>query len=217
MLYVLIPFAIAFCGYIALEDTYQFRAATAVKVVLTTTLAVCLWVNVMQGYSLTKLLFALGMTFAIAGDFFLQYIQRDNRKFIIGIFFFAGTHLCYLPALFLLFSARWWHLIPLVVCVGVVLVLKLGGRWDTTAADPWITLYTGLVSATAAKGFTLLLLPQLPAGGFVLALGCILFYLSDVVLGIWNYQKSHIALADLNWLFYFAGQFCITAGAVELL
>jgi len=217
MLYVLIPFAAVFCGYIALEDTYRFRAATAVKLLLTTTLAVCLWVNVMQGYTLPKLLFALGMTCAIAGDFFLQYIQRDNRKFIIGIFFFAGTHLCYLPALCLLFASRWWHLIPLVILIGVVLVLKLGGRWDTTAADPWITLYTGLVSATAAKGFTLLLLSELPAGGFLLAVGCILFYLSDAVLGIWNYQKSHIVLADLNWLLYFGGQFCIAAGVVEML
>ena len=217
MLYVLIPFAAVFCGYIVLEDTYRFRAATAVKLLLTTTLAVCLWVNVLQGYSLPKLLFALGMTSAIAGDFFLQYIQKDNRKFVIGIFFFAGTHLCYLPALFLLFSAQWWYLIPLAVCVGVVLTLKLGGRWDTAAVDPWLSIYTGLVSATAAKGFTLLLLPELATGGFLLAIGCILFYLSDVVLGIWNYQKSHIALADLNWLFYFAGQFCIAAGVVEML
>ena len=217
MVYVLIPFTVVFCGYIVLEDTYCFRAATAVKLLLTTTLAVCLWVNVQQGYSLPKLLFALGMTFAVAGDFFLQYIQKDNRKFVIGIFFFAATQVCDLAALHLLFSAQWWHLIPLVICVGVVLILKLGGQWDTAAADPWITLYTGLVSATAAKGFTLLLLPNLPAGGFLLAIGCILFYLSDTVLGIWNYQKSHIALADLNWLLYFGGQFCIAAGVVKML
>ena len=217
MLYLLIPFATVFCGYIFLEDTYRFRAATAVKLLLTGTLSVCLWVNAMQGFSLPKLLFALGMTSAIAGDYYLQYIRKSERKFVIGILFFAATHLCYLPALLLLFEPKWWHIIPLVVCIGIVLVLKLAGHWDTTAADPWITIYTGLVSATAAKGFTMLLLPELPAGGAVLAIGCILFYLSDAVLGIWNYQKTHIVLADLNWLLYFGGQFCIAAGAVIML
>ena len=217
MLYVLIPFAAVFCGYIFLEDTYRFRAATAVKLLLTTTLAVCLWVNVIRDYSPVKLLFALGMTYAIAGDFFLQYIQRDNRKFVVGIFFFAATHLCYLPALLMLFGTKWWHLIPLLVGIGIILTMKIVQHWDTTAADPWITLYTGLVSATGAKGFTMLLLPELPAGGAVLAIGCILFYLSDAVLGIWNYRKSHILLADLNWLLYFGGQFCIAAGAIIML
>lgn len=217
MPYVLVPFSLLFCVYIFLEDTYRFWLATAAKLILTTTLAACLWGNALQSFSLVKLLFALGMTCAIAGDFFLQYIQKDNRKFVTGIFFFAATHLCYLSALHLLYPARWRHLIPLAVCVGIVLVLKMIGRWDTSAADPWLSIYTVLVAATAAKGFTMLVSGSLPAGGLVLALGCIFFFLSDVVLGIWNYQKSHIALADLNWLLYFGGQYCITAGVVTML
>ena len=46
----------------------------------------------------------------------------------------------------------------------------------------------------------------------LLGMGGILFYLSDMVLGLWNYQKSHILLADLNWLLYFYGQFLLAAG-----
>lgn len=218
MPYLLIPFSLLFCVYIFLEDTYRFWLATAAKLILTATLAACLWSKVLQGnFSPVKLLFAVGMTSAIVGDYFLQYIQKDNRKFVTGIFFFAATHLCYLPALHLLFPARWWHLISLAVCVGIVLVLKLGGHWDTSAADPWLSVYTVFVAATAAKGITMLFEGPLPAGGNVLALGCILFFLSDVVLGIWNYQKTHIALANLNWLFYFGGQFCIAAGVITML
>lgn len=217
MTYVLIPFILLFCGYLFLENTYRFWAATAVKLILTTTLAVCLWISAVQShFSPIKLLFAIGMTSAIAGDYFLQYIQKDNRKFVIGILFFAATHLCYLPALHLLFGARWWHLLPFALFVGMVLALKLGGRWNTAAADPWLSVYTVLVAATAAKGFTMLLAPNHPAGVTLLAIGCLLFFFSDIVLGIWNYQKSHIALADINWILYFGGQFCIVAGIITM-
>ncbi len=70
------------------------------------------------------------------------------------------------------------------------------------------------MAATAAKSLSTAIVLAGTTGGLLLGAGGLLFFLSDMVLGIWNYQKPHILLADLNWLLYFAGQFMLCAGYI---
>lgn len=214
MQFVLIPFALCFLLYIRQENQYRFRAATALKITLTMTLAVCLFVSLARQFSPVLLAAAVGMLLCAGGDFFLQYIRRDVRKFTRGIVFFGLGQIGNITALSLLAPFHWSALAVLASLLALAVALKGIGRWDTSANDPWLTIYTVLVSATAAKSLSVALAFAGMPGGLLLGLGGLLFFLSDMVLGIWNYQKNHILLADLNWLLYFAGQFLLCAGYI---
>lgn len=214
MQFVLIPFAICFLLYIRQENLYRFRTATALKITLTMTLAVCLIVALARDFSPVLLAAAVGMLLCSGGDFYLQYIRRDVRKFTRGIILFGLGQVCNITALFLLAPYHWSGLAVLAALLALAVALKGIGRWDTSANEPWLTIYTVLVAMTAAKSLSVAIVLAGKPGGLLLGLGGLLFFLSDMVLGIWNYRKNHILLADLNWLLYFAGQFLLCAGYI---
>lgn len=214
MQFVLIPFTICFLLYIRQENLYRFRTATALKITLTMTLAVCLIVALAREYSPVLLAAAVGMLLCSGGDFYLQYIRRDVRKFTRGIILFGLGQVCNITALFLLAPYHWSGLAVLAALLALAVALKGIGRWDTSANEPWLTIYTVLVAMTAAKSLSVAIVLAGNPGGLLLGLGGLLFFLSDMVLGIWNYRKNHILLADLNWLLYFAGQFLLCAGYI---
>ena len=206
MQFVLIPFTICFLLYIRQENLYRFRTATALKITLTMTLAVCLIVALARDFSPVLLAAAVGMLLCSGGDFYLQYIRRDVRKFTRGIILFGLGQVCNITALFLLAPYHWSGLAVLAALLALAVALKGIGRWDTSANEPWLTIYTVLVAMTAAKSLSVAIVLAGKPG--------LLFFLSDMVLGIWNYRKNHILLADLNWLLYFAGQFLLCAGYI---
>ena len=214
MQFVLIPFTICFLLYIRQENLYRFRTATALKITLTMTLAVCLIVALARDFSPVLLAAAVGMLLCSGGDFYLQYIRRDVRKFTRGIILFGLGQVCNITALFLLAPYHWSGLAVLAALLALAVALKGIGRWDTSANEPWLTIYTVLVAMTAAKSLSVPIVLAGKPGGLLLGLGGLLFFLSDMVLGIWNYRKNHILLADLNWLLYFAGQFLLCAGYI---
>ena len=214
MQFVLIPFTICFLLYIRQENLYRFRTATALKITLTMTLAVCLIVALARDFSPVLLAAAVGMLLCSGGAFYLQYIRRDVRKFTRGIILFGLGQVCNITALFLLAPYHWSGLAVLAALLALAVALKGIGRWDTSANEPWLTIYTVLVAMTAAKSLSVAIVLAGKPGGLLLGLGGLLFFLSDMVLGIWNYRKNHILLADLNWLLYFAGQFLLCAGYI---
>ena len=214
MQFVLIPFTICFLLYIRQENLYRFRTATALKITLTMTLAVCLIVALARDFSPVLLAAAVGMLLCSGGDFYLQYIRRYVRKFTRGIILFGLGQVCNITALFLLAPYHWSGLAVLAALLALAVALKGIGRWDTSANEPWLTIYTVLVAMTAAKSLSVAIVLAGKPGGLLLGLGGLLFFLSDMVLGIWNYRKNHILLADLNWLLYFAGQFLLCAGYI---
>ena len=214
MQFVLIPFTICFLLYIRQENLYRFRTATALKITLTMTLAVCLIVALARDFSPVLLAAAVGMLLCSGGDFYLQYIRRDVRKFTRGIILFGLGQVCNITALFLLAPYHWSGLAVLAALLALAVALKGTGRWDTSANEPWLTIYTVLVAMTAAKSLSVAIVLAGKPGELLLGLGGLLFFLSDMVLGIWNYRKNHILLADLNWLLYFAGQFLLCAGYI---
>ena len=214
MQFVLIPFTICFLLYIRQENLYRFRTATALKITLTMTLAVCLIVALARDFSPVLLAAAVGMLLCSGGDFYLQYIRRDVRKFTRGIILFGLGQVCNITALFLLAPYHWSGLAVLAALLALAVALKGIGRWDTSANEPWLTIYTVLVAMTAAKSLSVAIVLAGKPGGLLLGLGGLLFFLSDMVLGIWDCRKNHILLADLNWLLYFAGQFLLCAGYI---
>lgn len=136
MQFILLPFALCFLLYIRQENRYHFWAATALKVTLTLTLALCLLVALLRRYSPVLLAANLGMVLCAGGDYFLQYIRRSPGKFTCGILLFSLGHVCNLVALFLLAPFRLSALAVLAGLLALALALKGIGRWDTSENEP---------------------------------------------------------------------------------
>ena len=177
MRFVLIPFAICLLLYIRQENQYRFRAATALKILLTMTLTVCLTVALVRNFSPVLLLAAVGMLLCAGGDFFLQYIRLDAAKFTKGILLFGLGQMCNITALSLLAPFHWCAAALLAALLALAVVLKTAGRWDTSVNDPWLTIYTVLVAATAAKSLSVAITCAGLSGGVLLGLGGALFFL----------------------------------------
>ena len=214
MQFILLPFALCFLLYIRQENRYHFWAATGLKGTLTLTLGLCLLVALLRRYSPVLLAANLGMVLCAGGDYFLQYIRRSPGKFTCGILLFSLGHVCNLVALFLLAPFRPSAQAGRAGLLALALARKGSGRWDTSENEPWLTIYIGLVAMTAAQSLSAAIAAPGAPGSLLLGLGGLLFFLSDIVLGIWNYQKNHILVANLNWLLYFSGQFLLCAGYI---
>ena len=149
MQFVLIPFTICFLLYIRQENLYRFRTATALKITLTMTLAVCLIVALARDFSPVLLAAAVGMLLCSGGDFYLQYIRRDVRKFTRGIILFGLGQVCNITALFLLAPYHWSGLAVLAALCALVSVLFCGvihGMEHLMAKylpNPWVRVVTG--------------------------------------------------------------------------
>jgi uncharacterized membrane protein YhhN len=211
---ILLPFVLLFVLYISQENLYHFRAATTLKVLLTVLLSVWILWSLLHEFSLPRLFGLIGMICAIWGDYYLQYVKSDNRKFVRGVIAFALTQVFYLISFHVSTGFVWTEVLCFLVFGAISGFFKLYFRWDTSEADPYLTIYTALITFTGAKACSLALLSGGNVWMLAAGIGGVLFYFSDMVLGIWSYQKQHILLADLNWLLYFSGQFLLAYGFV---
>lgn len=166
-----------------------------------------------SGYGL---LIASGMFLGFVGDLSLANIFLSGRRAqLAGIGAFALGHLCYIPAIWLLGQelgltstvarlgalAGWW----LLGALGWYLVVFRGA---STGSLRWIVLPYALLLATTAGVATGLAL-QDPLFWF-LALGAILFLLSDMILGgNWFSKLDFPWIHDVIWLTYGPGQMLI--------
>ena len=144
----------------------------------------------------------LGLFAGLAGDFFLQYIRLDTITylFITGIPDVLGSVLT--------------GVITAAVLV-LVLVLMKKQSWKLGREQAALTIYTVLLSFMTARAIVnLLWQPSLSSGLF--ALGAVLFLVSDFLLGIWNYNTSKRAHANLNWITYFAGMLLIALSIMPM-
>ena len=133
MQFVLIPFALCFLLYIRQENQYRFRAATALKITLTMTLTLCLAVALARRFSPVLLTAAVGMLLCAGGDFYLQYIRRDVRKFTKGIVLFGLGQLCNIAAQLQLAAFHWSAAAALAGLLTLAIALKGIGQWNTSA------------------------------------------------------------------------------------
>jgi len=196
--------------YIVLEKQERFISATVLKVVLSAYAAgVCVYAAI-QINSYVFYIFALGLVFAVPADYFLQYIKTDLMKYRAGIFFFGLMHVCLIVSFYTIYTVSIYEFILFVIFVGILLAFQIIGKWKIGKEKAQLTLYTVLVIFMAAKAISLYITIPNPAV-FVLmvSLGGLLFFVSDLFLGIWAYSKDKFIYLALNRIIYFAGQLCL--------
>lgn len=219
MPYLLIglAFVIAIIDWIAsVRDlkTLEYIAKPLVIVLL------LLFLVVSGGLKFPLAWFTLGILFSLAGDVILM-IPRE--KFILGLIAFLIAHLCYLAGLNT-------SQIPMNITTLLVVVIVFLGSFQiyrrlaasllksgkSSLRIP-VLIYAVVISLMVLSAILTLVRPEtewktLPA--FLIAIGAVLFYLSDVILA-WNKFVEPLPNGRFwNLSSYHLGQILIVLGAV---
>ncbi len=205
MIFLWIPFLILLGVYLYYEKKNAFSTATLLKVLLSAFVAVVAVIAALRLRDVTGYLIALGLLCAVPADYFLQYIQSDVGRYRNGIFCFAGMHLCLLVGYYLRWPVRWHEFAIFALFLGVMLIFQKKERWNLGAVKIPLSIYSALVLFMAAKSISIAINDP-GAATLLLGLGGLMFFVSDLFLGIWDYYKTKFVFLVCNRVIYFAGQ-----------
>lgn len=216
---LLIPYAVLLIIYLVFEQKRNFKVATGLKLCLSLFFTMTAWAAIASrglksGMEAAPVLISIGLIFSIFGDYFLQYIKKDLTKYKRGIAAFAVSQAFYIAAAYVIFPGGFIRYIILVGLLILALALMRSQNWDTQSHFKHLGIYTVLLALMCGSFIEVAInLPSL----WILAAGGILFFVSDMILGIWNYHSGKMYQAHLNWITYFTGQLFIAFGVWALL
>ncbi|MEA4853801.1 MAG: lysoplasmalogenase family protein [Christensenella sp.] len=151
-----------------------------------------------------------GLICAVFGDYYLQFIRADAKKFNAGILFFALTQVLLLAYLFSVSAIGWTEIIISVVILILILLLMKKQDWKLGKAQGPLTVYTVLLVLMTVKSVVVACSVETSdVSAWLFAVGAVLFLLSDLLLGIWNFHSNHRIHAYWNWITYFSGTLLI--------
>lgn len=154
----------------------------------------------------------LGLLAGLAGDFFLQYIRLNVKKYIAGILCFAAAQALFITYLLIagMPDILGWILTVAITAAVLLCVLALMKKqnWQLGAEQKVLTLYTVLLTFMTVRA-VLYMAGRFSFSSVLFALGALLFWSSDMLLGYWNYHSNKKVHANLNWITYYAGMLLI--------
>lgn len=165
------------------------------------------------------ILIALGLTFCMLGDIWLDLkwiYPKDVRYFLYGgfIFFMLG-HICFTSAMVLANGLPRETflkcLIPAAIFgVGIQLFAK-PLKLDLTGNRFIVSMYSAFLTMSVSTSITLAVINKGECSQLLLAVGTVLFFLSDLVLSntYFGEGKTSKPYIVLNHILYYSGQFLI--------
>jgi Predicted membrane protein len=164
--------------------------------------------------SLFSLLIFLGLLASLPGDYYLVFIKTNKIQFTKGILFFGLTHIFYIIAMMIMSGIHIMEfLITGVLVLPFLLLLNLK-KIHLGKMKKIIFLYFVLVTFMAVKAFLLFIEENHPLteqGMFTC--GAVLFLISDLLLGLWNYLIPKKLFYYIVHICYFTGQLMIVTAA----
>ena len=154
----------------------------------------------------------LGLALSFGGDVALMF-EEHRRAFTVGLGLFLLAHIAYAVVFAVLGRVSWWDVVSTVVLlaagVGVYIVLKA----NLGAMRIPVIAYIVVISVMVSRAVSTLSSPVFGAGqAMMVALGAVLFYLSDVILAasrFWKPWRYH----SISLAFYYSGQLLIALAA----
>lgn len=158
-------------------------------------------------------LIACSLLFAWVGDFYLRYLGRDAKKFNVGITAFAVCQLLLIAVFFMNFSFS--PVLIAVVCITIaftalfwILLKKVHANLGISL--PFIKTYMLTMSILFAFSIVNLVFSHdLTAASMLLGTGAIMFFVSDVFLGVYSYISKRRLFTAVNSMLYFGGMLLI--------
>ena len=202
-----LPFLVLLPLYLRAGNQQKFRRNTILKLLLSGLCCLCAWLGwllVSGAAQPSRWLIGLALAAGIVGDYYLQYIRHDIRKFVTGIVWFGLTQLLLTAWLLWQYGPSWWGLLITALIVAAVQLVIYQQKWQMGAARWPLTIYMTLISFMMSQAVLALVRHQPPTlGMWLLAGGAVLFVLSDLLLGSSNYNSRLQKLHNPSLICYF--------------
>ncbi|SHJ08972.1 lysoplasmalogenase [Parasporobacterium paucivorans] len=161
-------------------------------------------------FSIFPLLILGGLILAMIGDYFLVFLFADEKRFICGILAFSVTQVFYIAGMIVLSGIGIGEFIMTILVLSAILIVVLKMKPDFGKARLPINIYTALVTLMAAKAVMMLLAGErVMTLQWMFSMGALLFWVSDMFLGINRFIKKRRIFSTLVAVCYFLGQLMI--------
>lgn len=161
------------------------------------------------GFSIVKLLLLLALCCALCGDWFLRYLSRNAMKFNIGIVFFSLCQFFIIAMYMTINHFSYWIILTIFLTViNTFLLLKLldSNKSNLGINLPFLQSYMFSMSLLISSAITFIIItPDFSTFNTLILFGGALFFLSDILLGVYSYIYKKRILTMLNSLTYFCG------------
>ena len=209
----LVPFAVLLPIYLKAEATSSeredgFKRATALKVALSSYCALCGLLGFLF-WGMQKdpigILIPVALISSVAGDYYLQFISMEMKKFRIGITFFALTQVLLIVFLSLHHGISWPEFVFAALMLFGLFLLVARGKWNLGHALWPLVGYTFLVALMTGKAvFPLFSGVGISPSMIVMGTGALLFILSDILLSIKNFSGRKKTKTKNHLIVYFS-------------
>lgn len=184
---------------------YGNRRRGVVKCISSTlfvAMAVTNFVDSTQKFAVVAL---VGVVFAAIGDVFLVFMDK-RTLFLCGVFAFALASLTLSIYCILSQSWQWWFLGVFALLIVALIVGERMGFIDFGSCKISLNLYTIFVALCGSLGVTLFVQGVADLKMFLFGLGCFMYLVSDIVLGLYLYKfRDNRVMDSVNTLLYFPG------------
>ena len=203
---IIVIFIVLLPIYLRAERLSGFKKATSLKLILSGLCAVCALLGFLAGdkSDITRLFIVIAMVFAIFGDYYLQYIRLDAKKFNLGISAFGMTQIFLIISLSIRNGFSLFEIALTAIFSLSILLLMTKQKWKLGKAQLPLTCYTLLLTYMTSKAILALFGESITVDVIFMAAGGILFLISDFFLGIWNYHTDKRLHLNLCWITYFS-------------
>ena len=154
----------------------------------------------------------IGLVFAMLGDLLLVFMNK-HALFTAGVISFSCASLTFTCYAALSFGFQWWALLPFAALCVANAVCQVKKVYTFGQSIVPLNIYTVLVGLCGCTG--LVLLCQSPTTEVLLfGLGCFMYMLSDVCLGLYLFKFRYRAVDIINTLLYFPGLLLVALSLV---
>ena len=155
---------------------------------------------------------AIGLFFASLGDLFLVFMD-SHRLFIAGVLSFAAASVTLSTYAVLNFGWTYWVILPFAVMTLANVLSQVFKLYSFGRDIVYLNVYTVCVSLCGSIGIALACsIGSLQSVLF--GVGCFMYMLSDVCLGLYLLKFKYRALDVVNTLLYFPGMLLVALSLV---
>lgn len=162
-----------------------------------------------SGGSALAVVLSVGLCCASLGDLLLIYRSR-HRLFVISVISFAFASAIISIYSIAQYGWRWWSSVIFGLYLFLVILGQRVSLFSFGRSKVVLNMYTAAVGICGSLGFTLMFSPA-TTEQLLFGLGCYLYWVSDIVLGLYMFKFRNCFVDAANTLLYFPGMFLIAA------
>lgn len=178
-------------------------------------MAAAIWGYTSSSYKTCDIILVIGLAFAMLGDIFLIWLE-DRKPFVAGVYSFACASATLVVYSILRYGFVWWGLILFAVVVAACLLAQRKGIFSFGKNIVHLNVYTLFVGLCGSLGCTVLF-RSLGIEAVLFGAGCLLYMLSDLLLGLYLFKYRNRVVDCANTLTYFPGMMLIALSLLIIL